>query len=238
MDMIDFHSHILPCMDDGSRNPSMSCTMLQMSKSHGITTQLLTPHFYGDCEDPKTFLHRREESWKNLQEALADTTDIPDIRLGAEVAYYPGLSHMDHLEDFCIQGTKLILIELPFTPCTTRCYQEIEGIRRQGLYPVMAHVERYFSFQPQQEMIVRLKDSGALIQCNGEFFLNGFRSRKAFAMMKKGQIDVLGSDCHNLSSRPPNLGDAVVQLQRKMKQAELEDFFQWGQTLFAKTCVL
>ena len=48
MGVIDFHSHILPGIDDGSRNVETSIGMLRMCKEHGVDTMIATPHFYAD----------------------------------------------------------------------------------------------------------------------------------------------------------------------------------------------
>lgn len=228
--MIDFHSHVLPSMDDGSTSVQMSLSMLAIEETHGVAEMIATPHFYGSREAPPAFLARRNQSLEALQECMEDIS-APRIRLGAEVAYYAGLSNSEFLEDLCIQGTNLILVELPFIPCTERCYQEIESLRRQGFRPVMAHVERYLGMQSPRKFIERLRDGGALIQCNGEFFLQGWRSRKAFAMIKEGYVDVLGSDCHNLTSRAPNLGLTVERLQAKLGEEFTQSFLLYGEHL-------
>jgi len=67
--MIDFHSHVLPKLDDGSRSTKESVEMMRRAVSQGITAMVATPHFYADRETPKEFLKRREESWKRLREA-------------------------------------------------------------------------------------------------------------------------------------------------------------------------
>lgn len=228
--MIDYHSHILPNMDDGSTSVEMSLTMLAQSKNQGVDTIIATPHFYGDRETPGDFLARREQTFTLLQQSLVDS-NLPQIRLGAEVAYYPGLSHSDFLDDLCIQGTRLLLVELPFAPCTDRCYREISALSSQGYRPIIAHVERYLGLQPQRSFLDRLQQTGALIQCNASFFLQGWRSRKAFALLREGTVDVLGSDCHNLTTRAPSLGLAIQRLQEKLGQDFVEAFLRYGTEL-------
>ena len=83
-------------------------------------------------------------------------------------------------------------------------------------------------------MVSRLQDCGAYLQCNASFFLQGFKSRKAFALFDNGVIDVLGSDCHNLTTRQPNLGMAMAQLEKKFGTQKMEDFHQWNRTILEK----
>ena len=64
--MVDFHSHILPEMDDGSSSPEESLKMLEMSARQGIDHIFATSHFYPDEEDPSSFLRRRAEAYGKL----------------------------------------------------------------------------------------------------------------------------------------------------------------------------
>ena len=60
--MVDFHSHILPGMDDGASSPEESLQMLARSRQQGVDVLFATSHFYADEEDPAAFLVRREEA--------------------------------------------------------------------------------------------------------------------------------------------------------------------------------
>lgn len=87
--MIDFHSHILPGIDDGSRDIEMSLRMLESSLRQGVTAIALTPHFYADNDTPERFLKRRDESFRELQRVSGSR---PRLLKGAEVYYFPGFS--------------------------------------------------------------------------------------------------------------------------------------------------
>ena len=54
--MIDFHSHILPGIDDGSKNTQMSLAMIEEEKKQGVHTIVATPHFYADEDSVERFL--------------------------------------------------------------------------------------------------------------------------------------------------------------------------------------
>ena len=62
-----------------------------------------------------------------------------------------------------------------------------------------------------------------LIQANSEFFLRRNTSRMALKMLRQGQIHLLGSDCHNLSSRKPDLGAAVERIISHLGEEALHD---------------
>ena len=56
--MIDFHCHILPEMDDGSKDAGMSLAMLDMEREQGVTEVVFTPHFYAQEDSVVHFLRK------------------------------------------------------------------------------------------------------------------------------------------------------------------------------------
>ena len=67
---IDFHSHVLPGIDDGSSGVKESIAMLQSMARSGITHVVATPHFYAQYDSPERFLKRRGESEARLREEM------------------------------------------------------------------------------------------------------------------------------------------------------------------------
>ncbi len=226
--IIDFHSHILPAMDDGSRTAQESIAMLEMQQAQGIRRVLATPHFDARVDTPEAFLRRRAEAKTILDNAVSYCSGLPAVTLGAEVRYFPGMSHCDVLETLAIEGTKTILIEMPFTPWEESHYRELEGLKRRlGLLPVIAHIERYlgrFRYSGIQE---QLGSMPVLIQANGSFFLRHSTGCKAMRMLKKQQIHLLGSDCHDITTRPPNLGKALDRIRSRLGEEALDNISAW-----------
>lgn len=213
--MTDFHSHILPCVDDGSDSIQMSVRMLRRQKEQGIDRVVATPHFYARRDDPARFLARRAEAEARLQEAMQQQSDLPELILGAEVHYFPGISHCDALGELTIDGKRCILIEMPPSPWTDSMYRELEGIhRKQNLIPVIAHVDRYIHPLRTHRIPQRLAELPVLVQANAEFFLQRRTRKFAMNLLAAGKIHVLGSDCHNLTDRAPNLDAAVNEICR------------------------
>lgn len=213
--MIDFHAHILPKMDDGSKSAEESIAMLKMQAEQGIRCVVATPHFYAEHETPQDFLHRREHSYQSLQQEIECQglqEQLPQIRLGAEVRYFEGISRSSAVHDLKIEKTDLLLLEMPFVSWSQRMIQEVKAAQQQlDLTILLAHVERYrrtqgFFFHK------KLEEMGALIQSNAEFFLNKQTRKKAMHLFEEGKINLLGSDCHNCTVRPPNLGKAIQLL--------------------------
>lgn len=220
--MVDFHTHILPGVDDGSRSVDESIKMLRMQAQQGITHVVATPHFYANHHRPEEFLRRREEAEKLLREEMKKQEGLPELLVGAEVYYFPGMSHSDFLLQLTIRGTKYIMIEMPGAPWGTAIFEELEMIhRRLGLIPIIAHLDRYIAPFRTHGLPERLAKTRALVQVNGSFFLNRNTVRMALRMLKKGQIQLLGSDCHDPVRRKPNLQEATTVIEQKLGREAL-----------------
>ncbi|MGN1144653.1 MAG: CpsB/CapC family capsule biosynthesis tyrosine phosphatase [Anaerovoracaceae bacterium] len=203
----DFHTHILPQMDDGSSSAEESLAMLREEKRQGVESLVLTPHFYPAKMDPQQFLQRRERSWETLQSALAEP-QAPEMILGAEVHYFEGIARTDGLSDMHLGNSRFLLLEMPFTRWTDRMITDvIELHHRADTRVILAHMERYLKFQ-HQDVWDTLRAQGILLQANASFFLDFRTRRKAVTLLKREYIHVLGSDCHNMDSRPPRMEEA------------------------------
>lgn len=215
--IIDFHSHVLPGVDDGSRSVEESVAMLQMETRQGIRTVVATPHFYADQDDPDRFLKKREAAAAELTDALRTVVDAPQIKLGAEVFYFSGMSSADTLKSLTIDTKGCILIEMPQPPWSDRMYRELIQIREHlDLIPVIAHVDRYIGRLRTYGIPEKLEQLPVYVQANSSFFLNKRSAAMAMRMLQKGQIQLLGSDCHNLDARRPHLGEAVGIIKQRL----------------------
>lgn len=213
----DFHSHVLPGVDDGSRSVKESLKMLSMEAAQGIRRVVATPHFYANHDTPERFLKRREAAWSRLREAMADSPELPQIILGAEVYYFPGMSESDVLPALTIGGSEFLLLEMPQGPWTQSMYREMEAIYvRQGITPIIAHVDRYIGPFRTRGIPKKLEELPVLVQANAEFFLDRYTGRMALRMLQQENIHLLGSDCHDLTSRKPNLGEALIQIENRL----------------------
>ena len=231
--IVDFHSHVLPEIDDGSQSVDMSLTMLKKEAEQGIHTVVATPHFYAWNDSPERFLARRDDAETRLRDAMVGENDMPELYMGAEVAFYPGMSGTDALQSLCIGKSKYILVELPGTPWYNSVYEELQAIwDRQGLIPVIAHVDRYLEPFRIERLMRKLEDLPVLIQANASFFLQKSTVRTAVRLLRSGRIHLLGSDCHNLSSRAPQLGHAVEEIHQRLGDGALGWILEHQQDIF------
>lgn len=220
--MIDIHTHILPGMDDGSGSLEESLAMAKESARQGVRLLAATPHFYATQEDPNSFLRRREKSLALLESTWQE--GFPTLLVGAEVRYFDGISRVEKIAHLTLDHTRILLLEMPFTSWSGRMVDEVLELQRsRGLQVLLAHVERYLKDQDGQ-VWETFRQNGVWMQCNANFFLRWQTKRKAHALFKKGEIQMLGSDTHNMTTRPPNLAMARDALVKSLGQAVWRDF--------------
>lgn len=204
----DLHSHILPGIDDGCKTVEESLQMLRVMQEQRVAGVAATPHYYPE-ESVKEFVERRRVSFERLNEAIKDEAH-PAICLGAEVAYHPGLVYEDDIRKLCLGKSNFLLLEMPFSRWTPSVLRSVSALRHiQGVIPILAHLERYLGFQ-EKRVLEEVLHSGALIQMNASYVLDN--RRKAMKLIRKGMVDVFGSDCHNMTKRPPDLSAAIAVL--------------------------
>lgn len=230
---VDFHTHILPGVDDGSKSVEQSLEMLQQQKQQGIETVVLTPHFYPQNDQPQRFIARRQQAFEKLLEA-AEKENLPQLLLGAEVYYFNGIGSWEGLRDLAIEGTDFVLIEMPFAKWTDRMYDELDGIYHNlGLVPVIAHIERYINIFTANRVMKQLKELNVRIQANAEFFIDSKTRNLALKLLKNSDINILGSDCHNLEDRKPNLAQAEEIICSRLGQAAIENIDLTGKDILS-----
>lgn len=213
--MLDFHTHILPSMDDGSDSIETSLKLLKMEEEQGIDVVVLTPHYYIQNEEPSTFFERREQAYQLL---TSHYNGKISFLKGVECHFYNGISKSDFVEDMCIEGTNVLLLELPFFRKIN--LQEVIELNCR-VQVVLAHIERYIDMYSKKELDECLKN-GVYLQCNAEVF-----EKKRFKGLIKeyfesGKIMYLGSDTHNLNTRKPNLIEAYEFIEKNYSKEVLK----------------
>lgn len=222
IDIVDFHSHVLPGIDDGSASLEESISLLQKEAEQGIGHVIATPHFYARYETPEEFLRKRQRAQEALCSAIRGIEGIPQLSMGAEVYFFRGMSETEELQQLTFQGKHCILIEMPPAPWTESMYRELEDIwNKRGLIPIIAHLDRYIGPFRTHKIPERLAELPVLVQANAGFFLNKRTRKMALRLFQADRIHLLGSDCHNLTSRPPRLGEAVEIIEKSLGQQAL-----------------
>ncbi len=215
--MIDFHTHILPGIDDGSRDLPMSAQLLTEEIAAGVDLVVATPHFYASRISFAKFLRQRSEALSQVESWIAEQAAPVRIMTGAEVYYFPGIGSADSVRELCISDTGTLLLEMPFAPWTKEVLKDVRQLlEHQHLTVVLAHVERYIGFQKDKGIWNEIFSMPVIPQLNAGSFQKEpglFRRNKTLHFcldfIDRHPDFILGSDCHNMSSRRPNLKDGV-----------------------------
>lgn len=208
--LTDYHCHVLPGIDDGAETSEISNEMLDMMKKQGVGKVILTPHFYLHREKSvENFLEKRTRSFANISSRAEF-----EFHIGAEVAVERGFSAVNGIEKLAIEGTNLILLELPFSGYERWVLDEIHNlVCDTKLIPIFAHIHRYIGIYSKDELYEVL-NSNAVFQVNAEAFANFRERRFVNELIRSGAKVVFGSDAHNLADRQPNFD----LLKKKVKE--------------------
>ena len=122
--LVDLHSHILPGIDDGSPDVGTSAAMLRREAEQGVDVVCATSHYYAKHSSIPAFCERRAEALERLSSVL--TAELPRVLPAAEVAYFPHMEEQD-LMPLCIQGTRTLMLEMPFADWTGLQLETVEA---------------------------------------------------------------------------------------------------------------
>ena len=209
--MIDIHSHILPGIDDGSKDMEMSIKMLRMAEAKGTKIIVATPHYirgiYENHYDEVAILH------EELKQASKDAGINIEILLGQEIMLDK------HSLKLCkeqklrgINGTSYMLIEFPMDKLPKDALDLIYELRLLGIKPIMAHPERYQYMYEVPTTINDFVDEGCFFQINCGS-LQGLFGKKvqsyAKLLVQQGLANFIASDAHTTNRRCPGLIEGI-----------------------------
>ncbi len=234
--MIDWHSHILPGIDDGSPNTAVSLAMLKSMAEQGVDTVIATPHFYANRETSvESFLERRRASEARLRERMTADEGLPRVICGAEVRYYPGISHMAELEQLTIGESGILLLEMPFGIWTEYTMLElIQMLTDERFTVLLAHIDRYWKYQSSRTQ-KQILDNNIHLQINAESLLQFSTRRKMLRLLEDKHARFIGSDAHNMTERPPEIGKAYATVRRKLGDGFTDRLDEFGRQMLTAT---
>ena len=185
--------------------------MLAMDKADGVSEVVCTPHYYGKKRSLEEFLTLRARAFAELGD-----TEIP-LRLGAEV-YMTGVNDLsdDALISLAIEGTKCVLLELPFHGDWKNSLLQrlITFFEDTGYTPVIAHVERYEYVRKNPKILTTLVQSGCLLQVNTSAFIEKDSERFVLTLLKRGMVHCIGTDTHDTQKRAPDYAKAKARVYK------------------------
>ena len=212
---IDIHSHILPDIDDGPKTATQSLELLECAVKNGIDRIVATPHFYASIHSLEQHTAKAKERFLELDSLIKENKLPLSILLGYEVRYFDGISRIDSLDRLCINGTKVILLELGSIPFTSDVIDEIMDLNYYGYTVVLAHIERYTKMRGFSSIKQLVVSNVVYAQCNASSLLKGPFRRVANGLLKEGVVSAVASDMHSVEERPPQIKEAMIKIEEK-----------------------
>lgn len=222
--LVETHCHIIPGIDDGSPDVETSLKMIRKLQLQGARAIILTSHYYSDSISLNDFLKRRDTALAELIKALPD--DCPKLIPAAEVFISKYLFSNERLERIAIGNSGYALIEHPFSSSFSQdTYDRLMNLNYEcGIKPILAHIERYPALMEDESLLDDYIDMGCLTQVNINSFADSSRHirKKLIKYLETGRIHLIGSDCHNLSSRAPEYERGVNEIIKRCGKEALD----------------
>lgn len=231
--MTDLHSHILPGIDDGARDETVSSALLQAQRDSGVTQIACTPHFYFERQTIEEFCEKRDAAKQRLFTLCAEKLKGVTVKVGAEVLFSPGLLELD-LAPLCLENTNIMLIELPtsyYPLWTNDILYRLGGL---GVVPLVAHVERYPYVMENPNLLLDWISAGAYIQVNATSLVQHKKRRELiFKMIRHRLVHVIATDTHSPTKRPPLMEKAMALIEKNCGKQICMEMIQSADALFA-----
>jgi tyrosine-protein phosphatase YwqE len=212
---VDWHSHILPGVDDGIRTMDESLDTLKAFEDHGVRKVWLTPHVMEDCPNTTERLRERFEDLRqaykgNMQLALASENMLDSL-------FEERLQAKDFLP--IGENGEYLLVETSYVNPPYGMEDMIDGIFNIGLIPILAHPERYRYMN--EDDYRKWKEKGVLFQSNFISIVGGYGEtarKKLEWLLKQNMVDLIGSDIHrkfvfdHIIAKSPKRKDSLAAL--------------------------
>lgn len=222
--LVETHCHIMPGVDDGAPDIETSLAMIEKLQRQGAKKIILTPHYYSDNISLDDFLRRRDKAFNELLRELPNGS--PTLIPAAEVYISRYLFNNPNIDELKIAGSNYILIEHPFSSSfSENTYDRLMNMYCDyGAKPILAHIERYPALMDDPYKLEDYINMGCLTQVNISSFVDSHRSvkKKLIKLLNTGHIHLIGSDCHNLSSRAPEYENGIKEIIKKSGQEAVD----------------
>ena len=229
------HTHILPGFDDGAKTVDESLMLINQLKKQGVRNICLTPHFYTNEMSYEDYLRKRYRAFEKFLPYIPEDVNIV---LGCEVYITDYIFNNDDLSEITYGNSRYILTEFSYnTHFSERTIQRFYMlIQNYGLTPVIPHVERYSYLLDHHDVIAQLKDIGVIIQSNVSNFTKEasfFKKQRLLKLIKRGLIDILGTDTHSMDHNPPtDYREAIQTIAQKCGMREVKRMMKTSQKIF------
>lgn len=232
MRLLDIHSHILPGVDDGSKNTETSIELLKIMKEQGITDVVATPHFNATLDNMDDYLYAVSDAYEKLKAAVKGQS-LPDIHIGCEVYCFSGIGRSTGIRPLCIANSKHLLLELPNRTIDDKTINDIKGISNNlNIMPIIAHIERYSGERGFKTLLEVISSGYAYAQVNASSVIYPPFKRITHKLIKQGYITFIATDTHSPDHRPPLMAQALDEIENSFGKKYRDRFINNSERLY------
>ena len=223
--MIDFHTHILPNIDDGSRSIDETFNLIKEAKNVGFEGIISTSHYmenYYETDKPE------REVWINAIYENLQAKNI-DIRLYLGNEIYISENLIELLEKgkaSTINDTSYVLFEMPLNEEPMNLYDIVYQMIQYKLVPILAHPERYSYIQKEPDLVYDLVQKGVLMQANYGSIIGQYGEKAQFivkTLLENNLIHFLGSDVHRQNTIYPKIPECLSEINSIIGEEKLQE---------------
>lgn len=209
--IIDFHTHILPGLDDGAQSIEEAIELINVELQNDVSIIVTTPHYYPNKTSIDNFIKKRNMAYDRLLQECPHIS-LPGIRLGSQVHFDSSLLKLDNIHKLCIEGTDYMLIDLPLEKINHKLINELEILyTKHNITPIISHFDRHCKNNDYHD-IQELMAMNILGEIDTSAFINITDEKLIKKLLKDNYINIISSDIHNIT-------DKTIQLKT------VSDFF-------------
>ena len=226
--MIDIHSHLIYGVDDGSKDMETSIDILNSLSKNGVTDIILTPHYITDTNYVSSKIDNIYKLIELKREIKKQGINI-NIYLGNEIYIDPNILDLIKNNKMCsLNNSEYILVELPMSG-NYPDYQDIIGdLLRIGFKVVLAHPERYITFQKDFNKVLEMVNMGVLLQCNIDSIIGNYgkEAKKTMKLILKNKlVSFVGTDIHSVKNDYSYIDKAKNKFKKYLTDEEINKVF-------------
>ncbi|MBD3386545.1 hypothetical protein GF407_16700 [candidate division KSB1 bacterium] len=230
MKLIDIHSHVLPFIDDGAEDWDMAMQMMRQAEKDGIDSVVCTPHILSE----KDFKNEAKiyDIFAGLRQKVTKKGISVNLELGSEIYVQPYIDFKQKIATLAQNG-RYFLIEFPLNLTQDFLFRQFFDTLTENVVPVIAHPERYAYIQSKPERAYELVKKGALLQLNAGSLIGVFGQHikeLSFRLVDANLVHVIGSDAHDLKTRPLKLSYAYQFVANRWGTEKANEFFYLNPT--------
>lgn len=223
--MVDMHSHILPGIDDGSRDNEETYKLLMEAYNAGFTKIVSTSHYYlGYYEENE---ETRKKYISEINQKMNTINYNIQVCIGSEIFITNDIVNLiKEQKASSINGTRYVLFETAFSTEPQNLKNVIFSMMSNNYIPIIAHPERYAYVQKNPNALLELLDLGVLFQSNYGSIIGqyGKHAQKTVKLLLKNNfIHFLGTDAHRKNTIYTAIPQALESLKDIVSEEEIEE---------------